>query len=126
MTALKTIRIELARTKDHPTSDPGHRYEFRAPLDAAGHLDEAAWPAVAQLCTVRRFEKGAAQETGVLTRTRGGRWMFSYAPGDEDDESIFKFSTHAFKPGEYVSITEHDGEQRTFRVASVADWHPPA
>jgi hypothetical protein len=125
MAKLKTIRIELARTKDHPSGDPGHGYEFRAPLDATGHLDATVWPDCKQLCTVRRFEKGATRETGLLVRTQGGKWVFSYAPGDEDDEAIFKFSTHAFKPGEYVSVTEHDGELRTFRIASVVDWHPP-
>lgn len=126
MTILKTIRIELARTKDHPSGDAGHAYEFRAPLDPGGHLDAEAWPAVKQLCAVKRFAKGVVQETGSLIRTRGGRWVFSYAPGDEDDESIFKLSSHTFKPGEYLSITEHDGGQNTFRVAAVTDWHPPA
>ena len=44
------------------------------------------------------------------------------APGDirtEDDEPIFKFDRHSFVPGEYVSITEHDGVTRPFRVISV-------
>lgn len=123
---LKTIRIELARTKEHPSGDPGHAYEFRAPLDGTGHLDAKAWPEVKQLCIVKRLEKGVTQESGILTQTRGGRWVFSYAPGDEDDESIFRLSSHVFKPGEYVSVTEHDGAQNTFRVSSVKDWHPPA
>jgi hypothetical protein len=123
---LKTIRLELARTKDKPQGDPGHAYEFRAPLDAEGHLDAKAWPEAKALCVVRRLEKGVEQEKGVLLRTTGGKWVFSYEPGDDDDEAIFKFSSHTFKPGEYVSITEHDGEQRAFRVATVKDWHPPA
>jgi hypothetical protein len=123
--ALKLIRLDLARTKDHPEGDSGHAYEFRAPLDASGHLDQAAWPAVKDLCVVRHFEKGIEVEKGLLLRTKGGAWVFSYALGDDDDEPIFKFSSHAFKPGEYVSITEHDGEQRAFRVVKVTDWHPP-
>ena len=121
---LKLIRLELARTKDHPEGDPGHAYEFRAPLDASGHLDQAAWPTVKELCVVRHFEKGNEQEKGLLVRTAGGKWVFSYAPGEDDDEAIFRFSSHAFKPGEYVSITEHDGQQRAFRVVSVSEWHP--
>jgi hypothetical protein len=39
--------------------------------------------------------------------------------GDEEEESIFRFDRHRFVVGEYVSITEHDGVQRTFRVAEV-------
>ncbi len=124
MQGLKTIRIELARTKEHPAGDPGHAYEFRAPLDKSGHLDAAAWPAARQWCVVKRLEKGALEETGSLIRTHGGKWVFSYAPGDDDDETIFKFSSHQFTPGEYVSVTEHDGVQRAFRVASIKDWNP--
>jgi len=122
---LKSIRLELARSVDRPEGDSGHAYEFRAPLDAAGRLDHAAWPEVRQLCIVRRMERGAEAEKGLLVRTQGGHWAFSYAPGTDDDEPIFRFSSHIFKAGEYVSITEHDGVQRTFRVARVTDWTPP-
>ena len=30
-----------------------------------------------------------------------------------------RFGSHAFAPGEYVSITEDDGDVHTFRVMSV-------
>lgn len=123
--ALKTIRLELARTKETPDGDPGHAYEFRAPLDEKGLIDGARFNVMKDLCTVHRFEKGVEQETGILIRTKGGGWSFSYAPGEDDDEALFGLSTHKFKPGEYVSITEHDGEQRAFRVTTVKDWHPP-
>jgi hypothetical protein len=50
-----------------------------------------------------------------------GRWAFHYdIHGDRSrDESGFHFETHAFAPGEYVSLRELDGALRTFRVASV-------
>lgn len=52
--------------------------------------------------------------------TRGGRWVFSYdKDSDEDDEPIFKLGAHLLREGEYVSITEHDGEMRPFKVVSV-------
>ena len=122
---LKTIRMELARTKENPDGDPNHAYEFRAPLDATGHLDKDQWPKKQrELCAVRHIEQGEEMERGLLIRTPGGNWMFSYVLGEDDDETIFRFSTYAFSPGEYVSVTEHDGVQRTFRVTIVADWHP--
>ena len=31
----------------------------------------------------------------------------------------FRFDKHAFKVGEYVSVTEHDGITRPFRVVAV-------
>ncbi|MEQ9448889.1 MAG: hypothetical protein RLN70_08275 [Rhodospirillaceae bacterium] len=121
---LKTIRMELARSKENPEGDSGHAYEFRAPLNEAGQFDKAHWPEQKELCTVRRFEQGEDAERGLLIHTSGGNWMFSYAPGDDDDEALFRFSSHTFKPGEYISVTEHDGVQRTFKVVSVTDWHP--
>jgi hypothetical protein len=40
---LKTIRLELARTKEFPDGSSAHGFEFTAPLDAEGHLDLYAW-----------------------------------------------------------------------------------
>ena len=34
-------------------------------------------------------------------------------------KSGYRFDQHVFKPGEYVSIKEHDGETRTFKVVAV-------
>jgi hypothetical protein len=33
----------------------------------------------------------------------------------------FQFDKHRFPPGEYVSLKEHDGHMRTFRIVSVID-----
>jgi hypothetical protein len=119
--ALKRVRLELARTPDHPEGSQNHGYEFTAPLDTDGQLDADDWKRFGQACTVLRFWAGEDDERGQLVRTRGGRWAFSYAPGEDDDEPIFKFDKHVFRPGEYVTITEHDGVARPFRVAWVRD-----
>lgn len=113
------IRLELARTKDHPEGDPAHGYDLVAPLDATGHLDVEAWRKQREACTVRRFAPGIADERGHLIHGRGARWAFSYRPGDDDDESVFRLADHRFRIGDYVSITEHDGVTRPFRVVSV-------
>jgi hypothetical protein len=63
---------------------------------------------------------GEDDEEGHLVHHRGHRWAFHYEGMPEDDEEpIFRFDRHSFVPGEYVSITEHDGAQRTFRVVAV-------
>jgi hypothetical protein len=43
------------------------------------------------------------------------------ADGDEDEEEEagYRFASHAFRPGEYVSIRGEDGELHTFQVVSV-------
>jgi hypothetical protein len=119
--AVKTIRLELARSAEFPEGSARHGYEFQAPLDAGSHIDAAAWRQERQFCTVRRFWGGEADEFGRVVHLPGGRWAFHYDAGAEPeaDEPGYRFDTHAFKTGEYVSITERDGETRTFRVISV-------
>ncbi len=121
---LKNIQLELARNPGHPTGDANHGYLLRAPMDEKGYFDRFKWGAMKELCTVKRIADGAEAESGLLVLNRRGQWVFSYAPGDEDDETLFRLAEHRFVPDEYVSITEHDGVQRTFKVASVSDWHP--
>ncbi len=117
---LRRIRLELARGHDFPEGSAAHGYEFTAPLDKDGHFDAAEWKSARAQCTVRRFWGSEPDETGLLIHHRGKNWAFSYDPKTEDDdEPIFRFDRHVFKSGEYVSITEHDGVQRTFRIASI-------
>ena len=117
--ALRKIRLELARTKDYPEGSANCGYEFTAPLSKDGHLDADDWKKNRDACKVRRFWQGEDDEAGMLVHGRGGRWTFSYAEGDADDEPIFKFDRHVIKEGEYISITEHDGVNRPFRIVSV-------
>ncbi|MCC7046020.1 MAG: hypothetical protein IT562_04840 [Alphaproteobacteria bacterium] len=118
--ALRKIRLELARCPEFPEGSAGHGYEFVAPLDSAGNFDAAEWRKARAKCTVRRFWGKDPAESGVLVHTGKGRWAFSYVPNEtDDDEPIFQFDRHVFRQGEYVSITEHDGVQRPFRIATV-------
>jgi hypothetical protein len=118
---LKTIRLTLARDTDAPLGNENCGYRFVAPLDAEGHIDVEEWRKQRATCRVTRFWVGEDEEHGHLVHTRGRTWAFHYdVEGDPDeDEAGFKFDSHAFKPGEYVSIREHDGRLRTFRVMAV-------
>ncbi len=115
---LRTIRLELARGPGHPEGDPSHGYELRAPVDADGRFDVETWRAHRKDCTVRHFKPGLDDQHGNLIHA-GRVWAFSYRPGEDDDEPIYRLGEHLMKPGEYLSITEDDGVQRTFRVAFV-------
>jgi hypothetical protein len=117
--ALKRIRLELARNADYPEGSANHGYDFVAPLTDDGHLDQDGWREQRAACTVRRFWAGDDDEHGHLVHHRGHAWAFHYAGISENDESIFRFDRHRFVAGDYVSITEHDGVQGTFRVAEV-------
>lgn len=117
--SLKKIRLELARTKEAPNGNAHCGYEFTAPLTKDGHLDAELHRQKKSECRVTRFWEGEKAEQGALLHLGKDRWVFSYAPGADDDEPAFKFDRHSFTPGEYVSITEHDGVTRPFRIVSV-------
>lgn len=115
---MRFIRLELARTDEFPEGSHNHGYELTAPVDSQGHLDIEAWRQARSRGTVRRFWEGEDDEFGFLVRTRHGGWAFSYAPGEEDDEAIYHLESHVFTVGSYLSITEHDGKTRPFKVVS--------
>ena len=117
--SLKRIRLELARTKDFPAGSAQHGYELTAPLTAKGNLDPAGWATEKTACTVQRFWANSDDEHGMLIHRRDGKWAFSYKAGDNDDEPIFRLDRHSFVAGEYVTVTEHDGVARPFRVVDV-------
>jgi hypothetical protein len=119
----KRIRLHLARSKEFPQGSPQHGYQFVAPLDAKGHIDIDLWKAHRDDCHVRRFWQGEEDQVGRLVHKPGGaehaRWVFDYNQDRvDDDEAGYRFGTHAFAPGEYVTIRDED-DQHTFRVVTV-------
>ncbi|WP_436642793.1 hypothetical protein [Microbaculum sp. FT89] len=121
---LKRIRLSLARSHDHPNGSDHHGYEFVAPLDSDGHIDAEVWRKARDRCIVRRFWAGEQDEIGKLVHKPGGaeyaRWVFDYDDTtDDDDEAGYRFASHAFRIGEYVSIRDEDGDMHTFQVVSV-------
>lgn len=120
---LKRVRLELARDHDHPTGSRQYGYDFIAPIDDDGHIIVDDWHKTRERCRVKRFAPGEPDEIGHVVRRPGGSWAFHYDVHGkgETDESGYRFAQHSFKPGEYVSIKEHDGILRTFKVMSVVD-----
>lgn len=125
----RRIRLNLARSKEFPAGSDRHGYEFVAPLDASGHIDPVQWQKRRENCGVRRFWDGEEEYGRLVHKTGGaerGRWVFDYSGSaeededeDEEEESGYRFASHAFRPGEYVSIRDEDGELHTFQVVSV-------
>lgn len=116
---LSRIRMELGRTDGFPQGSHHHGYEFVAPLTVNGHIDAATWRDVKSRCTVRRFWGDAPEEAGYL-RHVGHGWRFDYDRGGAtDDEPFFKLDQHRLVTDAYVSVTEHDGVQRPFRIVEI-------
>ena len=124
--ALKTVRLNLARTREFPNGSDRHGYRFTAPLDDEGHLDPEGWKAHRDRCRVVRFWAGEEEDIGHLVH-RGTAWGFHYdLSGDEGDEFGYRLGTHRFVPGEYVSIRDDEDEMHTFQVSTVTNVALPA
>lgn len=123
---LKRILLNLARSKEFPDGSARHGYDIVAPLTPAGTLDVEAWRHARAACRVRRFWAGEKEELGHLVHRPGGpggaTWAFDYDPtASADDEAGYRLGDHVFRPGEYVSIRDEDGDLHTFKVISVRD-----
>jgi hypothetical protein len=114
----KSIRLELARTKEFPEGSASRAYLLRLPLDDRGLIDESALRREPAMATVHRFWPNQPDMSGYVIRTPAG-WAMSYEPGEEDDETVFHLETHPLRIGEYVTLTEPDGRKLPFRVASL-------
>jgi hypothetical protein len=122
--SLRKITLNLARTKAFPDGSARHGYEFVAPLDESGHIAVEAWRSHRNACVVHRFWGSEPRMRGTLVHRAGGShgatWGFDYdSSTDSDDEAGYRFGDHAFVPGEYVSLSDADGELHTFRIISV-------
>jgi hypothetical protein len=116
---LKQVRLELARCDGFPQGSQDHGYELIAPLFADGSLAAGLWRDEKEKCTVRRFWEGEPDQCGFL-RHLGRGWRFDYdRKTTDDDEPIFKLDRHHVTPGAYITITEHDGVERPFKIVSV-------
>jgi hypothetical protein len=120
---MRKIVLEEARAKGAPAGPGVHAYEFVAPLDEAGFINLEAWKKERVRCFVHRLEHGKIVDRGLLVHRAGGvggaTWAFDYELGTTDDEEEgYRFGTHAFTPGEYVSIRDDEDELRTFKVIS--------
>jgi hypothetical protein len=113
----KTIRLELARTSRYPEGSAAHAYVLRLPVDDNGMVETKPLREAVEHPTVRRFWPNEPDQTGVVIK-QGRKWSFSYRPGAEDDEAIFHLEDHSIKLGEYLTITEINGEKLPFKVVS--------
>lgn len=118
---LYRIHMNAARSDEFPEGSDKHGYDLVAPLDNEKHLDAAAWKAHKDDCWVRRFWAGE-EERGML-RHIGKGWIVDYDPSSTDDnEPFFKLDKHLIDVGEYLSVTENDGEMRTFQIVAVQPY----
>jgi hypothetical protein len=115
----KIIRLELARTPEFPEGSPSHAILLRLPLNGDALIDGSEVARNPAMATVIRSWPDQPDQHGYVIRS-GTKWAFSYAIGEEDDENLFHLEEHPLREGEYLTLTEPDGERLPFRVARIS------
>lgn len=116
----QSIRLELARTPEFPQGSASRAYLLHLPLDDHGLIDEPLRQSCPARATVHRFWPNEADLSGYVIRRKDG-WAVSYALGEGDDETIFHLENHPIRLGEYLTLTEPDGQRLPFRVTSMTE-----
>jgi hypothetical protein len=126
---LKKIRLELARTPDHPAGRKDQGFVVIAPLTPAGHLDAKDWSQHKAECRVTQFEGSAEHHHGLLQYApahHGGlpSWFVTFE--DETTAKGFRFETERFVPGEYVSLAVDGRTALPYTVITVTPADQPS
>jgi len=116
----KSIRLELAGTRDFPNGSASRCYILRIPLDEDGYIVPSEIKAAPRHAVVRRFWPNEAEMAGYVIPTQRG-WGFTYRRGDEGEGPVFQLETHPMTLGARISVMEPDGRVLPFRVASVQE-----
>lgn len=113
----KTIRLELAGTREYPAGSAGRAFLLRLPLHEDGSICEAEFLKRPSRATVRRFWASEPDCSGRIVRGHDG-WELSCSQ-HKDGEMAFRLAPQQIQPGGRVIMTAPDGEELPFRVASM-------
>jgi hypothetical protein len=118
--SLSRIVMRLARNPGSEFGGDDRRgYTLTAPLTADGRLDAEAFAKARSECSVRRFAPDEDPVIGRLAR-RGQNWFFDYdKDSSDDDEPVHRLGDHRFVVGEYVTVTDEDGQPLTYKIVEV-------
>ena len=112
----KSVRLELAKTREFPNGSASRAYLLRLPLTDDGCIDEAALDALPDQATVRRLWPSEADLSGHLVRD-GRRWAFIARHGQQ---VISAFEPLPLRVGDTIELEER-GRTLPFRVAKLGE-----
>ena len=114
----KTIRLELAGTREFPTGSVSRAFLLRLPLHEDGSIDESEFVNNPSRATVRRFWPSEPDRSGAIVRANGAL-AFRYG---SDDLRTCLFPSQRIRLGEEVVVKSSDGRELPFRVAGVKQF----
>jgi hypothetical protein len=116
-----TVTLVLAGGPGFPSGSPDHRYEVAATLDAADHLDAAAWTADPNPWPVRCFRPGEPERRGDVQHDSETGWSLRLeASGEAPEQAEPLINPGALRPGAHVTLRSVDGRDCAWRVVNVA------
>lgn len=113
------VRLELARTPEYPEGSPERAFLVRLPIGENGAIQADLMKQPSMQPSVRRIWPGESEKTGVIV-PKDDWWVFSYEPGDDDDQPLFLLNDNKLKMRDYLTIFEQ-GEALPFKVVYVED-----
>ena len=127
----KVIRLELASSWQFPRGSAGRSYLVRLPLRDDGAIDKPALEAQPGRATVRRYWPNEADMVGHLVQTPMGyaiqyemngsaRLNGNSGASEHSARRLFQFGADAIRLGEEIFLTEPDGHQVRYRIATLA------
>jgi len=110
----KSIRLELASTREFPAGSVSRAYLIRLPLNDHDRIDEEAMLSNPARATVRRHWSTEPDEIGLIMRS-DGHWSMRC----DGKDRLLHLDSSPIRLGGRLSIVEPDGEVRPFKIASV-------
>jgi hypothetical protein len=111
----KTIRLELAGTRDFPRGSVSRAFVLRLPIRRDGSIDEAEVVRNPSLATLKRFWASEPDRIGRIVHVNGSL-AFSY--GSERAVRC-TLPSQPISLGGHVIVMMPDGGELPFRVASM-------
>jgi len=111
----KTVRLELAKTRDHPNGSPVRAYLLRLPLDPHGTIDVSEYDESPRQATVRRYWPNEPDRMGAIERDTGG-WNFVFGGEEHGADATFRLDGAPILLGRHVHVIAPDSQSLPFKV----------
>ncbi len=113
------LTMLLAKGPGRPDGDLQDRLTVRLALSAQGQIDSMAYDSDPSPWLATRNRPGVDDKKSELIRLDEGWALQSIV---SEDDPLWAFEGHVFRPGELVRLLRPDGEELLFRiVASMPD-----
>jgi hypothetical protein len=114
----KVVRLELASSQEFPRGSAGRTYLIRLPINENCAIDSATLESQPSRATVRRYWPNQADKLGHLVRTPRG-YAIRYDANGHAEPRLFKFGAESIRVGDQIIVTDPDGSELQFKVASL-------